>query len=376
MAPPPRTWRLWKRYLILSLSLLGIIAAMLYRVLVPGLPFLMASQKAESTKAPFTIEEYRVHSISGHVVPLRVYRPTGAFNHAVLVLHGVHRLGYDEPRLARFARDLARQGYLVATPDLVDLKSYDLAPSAVDDIEASACFLLDASELQAAALPHQPTVMGISFAGGLGLCAAGRPRLQHRLGAVLAFGGYGDLNRVLNFLITGRLPGGGSLKPHLYGQAVVALRMADRLVPPAEVEPLRAALRLFLQERAEAFPQQVALLPPAAKTVATLCLNWDAEGMESLLRPLALSIHSDPRLSPERNPRPDCPLFFIHGADDNVIPPSETQALGRWAAKGGASTALVTKLIRHVELEDHANTRPALVETYKLARTLTEFMRD
>ena len=376
MAPQSAPRNPWKRRALVALAMLGIAGGLLHRALTPGLPFLMASRKAEAAERPFTLEEYRVPSLGDRVVPLRVYRPIGVFHHAVLVLHGVHTLGYDEPRLTRFARDLARQGYLVATPDLADLKTYDLAPSAVDDIEASARFFLDAPELRAAELPHRPTIMGISFAGGLGLCAAGRPRLQHRLGAVFAFGAHGDLDRVLGFLATGRLPDGSSLKPHLYGQAVVALRLADRLVPAEEVEPLRAALRLFLQERAGPFKAAVDALPPASRAVALRCLNWDAEGMEVLLAPLAPSIHSDSRLSPERNPRPDCPLFFVHGAGDNVIPPSETRALGRWAAQGGPSTVLVTKLIGHVELENHAEARPALPETWDLARALTEFMRD
>jgi pimeloyl-ACP methyl ester carboxylesterase len=286
----------------------------------------------------------------------------------------VHALGYDEPRLTRFARQLAREGYLVVTPDLIDLKDYDLAPSAVDDIEAAALHLLDG--LGGASLAHRPAIMGVSFAGGLGLCAAGRPNLTHRLSGILVFGGYGNLDRVLAYLATGNLPEGGQLPPHLYGQAVVARRMANELVPAQEVEPLREALKLFLQERQTEFASAVPHLPPQAKVIASLCLNWDSKGMCERLYPIAAKVHTDARVSPEMNPRPDCPLYFLHGAEDNVIPPSESLALGKWAAQGGSSTALVTNLIRHVELEDKSSKLPPLTEAWKLIRLWTEFLRS
>jgi pimeloyl-ACP methyl ester carboxylesterase len=287
----------------------------------------------------------------------------------------VHYLGFDEPRLMRFARQLARDGFLVATPDLADLKNYDLAPSAVDDIEASALHLLDAPDLGVSALPQRPTVMGISFSGGLGICAAGRPQLRNRLGGVFAFGGYGDLGRVLTFLASGTLPEGGKLMPHLYGQAVVARRLADHLVPQEEVPALREALRHFLQEDPKAFAAAVERLPPQSKRVATPCLNWDSVAMSKLLAPLAAQVEVDPRLSPERNTRPGCPLFFLHGAEDNVIPPSESVSLGRWAEPGGPTWTVVTGLIRHVELENKGSQHVSLGESWRLARLLTAFLR-
>ena len=46
-------------------------------------------------------------------------------------------------------------------------------------------------------------MMGISFAGGLSIVAAGRPALANRVVAVLSLGGHGDLPRTLRYLCTG-----------------------------------------------------------------------------------------------------------------------------------------------------------------------------
>ena len=43
-------------------------------------------------------------------------------------------------------------------------------------------------------------IMGISFAGGLSIVAAGRPALRDRVAFVLSFGGHGDLPRTLHYL--------------------------------------------------------------------------------------------------------------------------------------------------------------------------------
>lgn len=363
-----------RRILLGLATLLLLIGAVGYRLLVPGLPFLKALEGPEPPRSGFSVE----HHLAGtgdRRVPLRIYRPDRRADRAVLVLHGVHALGFDEPRLVRFAHELARAGFLVATPDLEDLKSYDLAPRTVDDIEAAALALLEAPGLRAADLPNRPTLMGISFSGGLGLCAAGRPSLAGRLGAVFAFGGHGNLDRVMRYLATGRLPDGAELRPHPYGQAVLARRLADRLVPADQVADLRATLRLFLQERGPECQDAARRLQPESKAIADLCLTWNADGLAARLAPLTLELQADQRLSPELNPRPTCPIFLLHGSGDNVIPPSETRALARWASPGGPTTALVTDLIRHVELEHAPKAAPPLRETWNLLRLLTEFLR-
>ena len=46
-------------------------------------------------------------------------------------------------------------------------------------------------------------MMGISFAGGLSIVAAGRPALRDHVAVVLSLGGHGDLPRTLRYLCTG-----------------------------------------------------------------------------------------------------------------------------------------------------------------------------
>ena len=49
-------------------------------------------------------------------------------------------------------------------------------------------------------------IVGISFAGGLSIAAAGRPAIRDKVAFVVSFGGHGDLPRVMRYLATGEAP--------------------------------------------------------------------------------------------------------------------------------------------------------------------------
>ena len=57
---------------------------------------------------------------------------------ALIVLHGVHHLGIDEPRLMGFAAAMASCGLRVLTPELPDIKDYHVDQSSVRMIGESA----------------------------------------------------------------------------------------------------------------------------------------------------------------------------------------------------------------------------------------------
>jgi hypothetical protein len=148
---------------------------------------------------PFSVEDARIPSRHG---PLRarVFRPEHLHGRTVLLTPGVHADGIDEPRLVAFARNLAAGGLTVITLELPDLLRYQLTPREPDMIEDAALWVSSRPEL---APEGRVGLMGISFAGGLSVVAAGRPSLADRVAFTFSLGGHGDLSRVLSFLCTG-----------------------------------------------------------------------------------------------------------------------------------------------------------------------------
>ncbi|MDY7230839.1 hypothetical protein [Hyalangium rubrum] len=312
---------------------------------------------------PFEVSELQVPSRYG---PLRarLYRPREPRDHPVVLTSGVHADGIDEPRLVKLARDLAAGGQVVLTPEPTDLLRYEITPRLPDMIEDAARWLSEQREL---APDGKVSLLGISFSGGLSVVAAGRPALKEKVAATLSLGGHGDLSRVLSFLCTGVLPDGQSLKPHDYGVVVILLNVADRLVPPEQVEPLRAAIRTFLRashltltdaRRAEeTFEEARRLqrqLPEPAATLMGYVNTREVTALGARLLPHVQAFAADPSVSPERSPPPASPVYLLHGADDTVIPAMEASLLAQALRPHTKVHLLATPLITHAEVDRSA----------------------
>ena len=301
----------------------------------------------------------------------RLYLP-GDITRAVVLVAGVNALGIDEPRLYGLAHELASVGVAVLTPELPDLQRYDITPRTTDMIEDAAVWLSSQPRL---ARDGRAGLVGISFAGGLAIVAAGRPALRDRAAFVFSFGGHADFQRVLRYLCTGMEPappGGASgqvapegryRRPHDYGVAIILLGAADRVVPPGQVEPLRAAILTFLRashydlidqrRAAETFAEAKRMtdsLPEPARTFMTQVNDRDVVSLGRTLLPLMDQASHSPALSPDQSPSPRCPVYILHGADDNVVPAAESLWLGRYLEGRTRTRTLLSRVITHAEL--------------------------
>ena len=149
---------------------------------------------------------------------------------------------------------------------------------------------------------------------------ASAARAQGRVAFVMAFGGHADLPRTLKYLCTGIQPDGAIRPPHDYGLAIVLLSAADRVVPAAQVDPLRAAILAYLEasrldmvDKAKAaveFARAKALeagLEEPARTYMGYVNARDVVRLGPVLLPHVADLGGDPALSPTRSPFPRSP---------------------------------------------------------------------
>jgi hypothetical protein len=300
----------------------------------------------------------------------RLYIPRGASDRAMLLVPGVHAAGVDEPRLVQFARDLASVRHTVLTTELTDLTQYRITPRTTDMIEDAALWLSGQPALVA---DGRIGMMGISFAGGLSIIAASRPALRSRVAFVMSFGGHGDLPRTLRYLCTGIRPDGSQRPPHDYGVVIILLSVADQVVPPDQVEPLRKVILTYLEasrldlvdkneswntfQRARAM---TASLPDPSKTLMDYVNDRDVAHLGPILLPHVTELGDDRMLSPSREAAPAAPVYLLHGTDDNVIPAIESSLLAEaLRARNVTVHQLATPLITHAEV-DRSATAPAM----------------
>src|SRR3954470_310191 len=123
-------------------------------------------------------------TVSGAAGPFRarIYRlrdqPAGR---GLIVGHGIHHEGMNERRMVPFARELARAGLVVMTPEMTDLADYRITHQGVSVIRDAAIYLGGRHDI----VDDAPVgILGFSFAGGLSLVAAAEPALAGRGGHV------------------------------------------------------------------------------------------------------------------------------------------------------------------------------------------------
>ena len=316
-----------------------------------------------------TVAERR-DTVPSRFGPLRakLYTPKTHTEGALLLAPGVNALGIDEPRLVSFARNLASSGFVVLTPELPDLSRYLVTARSTDMLEDAALWFSARTDLTRG---HRIGMAGISFAGGLSVVAAGRPSLAGRLGFVFSFGGHANFQRVVRYLCSGTEPPAPGIDnpprvppPHDYGVAIVALDLADQLVPADQVEPLKTGILTFLhashlalfdqtkaaREFAGARAQEQAMAEPG-RTLLHLVNERDVKTLGPKLLPHLANLGDDAALSPDRSPAPDAPVFLLHGAEDNVVPALETLLLGRHLEPRTKVRVLLTPLISHAEVD-------------------------
>ncbi|HEV2985279.1 MAG TPA: hypothetical protein VGX46_12875 [Vicinamibacterales bacterium] len=302
----------------------------------------------------------------------RVYEPRSP-HRAALLTSGLHPSGIDEPRLVRLARQLSAGGVTVVTPDVPELSRFEITPAITDTIERATGWLALESGL---ALNRPVGMMGISFSGGLSIVAAGRPSLAGHVAYVFGFGGHDDLPRVLRYLCTGSEPypahelGVQSdrpfvLAPHDYGVAVILLGAAERVVPRAQVEPLRTAVRRYLLASAldsnvdkaaaaqefDALKQLARTMPEPSATLLRYVNDRDVVHLGRRLLPYVGMSGGAPALSVSKSPKPSAPVFLLHGTEDNVIPSVESEYLAQDLRGHAPVRLLLSGLISHAEAD-------------------------
>ena len=306
-------------------------------------------------------EAYRV---GGEERPGRVYWPRGEQvegGDRLVLVHGVHWRGMDEPRLQAFARSLAATGLSVFTPEITGLTRYEIDEDSTAAIAAAARHFAPAS--------GSVGVMGISFGGGLALVAASRPEYREAISFVVSVGAHHDLSRVVSWYAGEAVasPAGDApvVDPHPYGPAVATYRHLDHFVDASEVDVASSILRDYLHDDGAAARSRLGELSPGTReTLSAVLQNPPADAWRHrLLAVIAEDSDMSQRVSPSATLADiRVPVFLVHGLGDPIIPATETYWLAHDTPERYLEALVVTPLLRHAE----AAGSPSLSEQWEL----------
>jgi pimeloyl-ACP methyl ester carboxylesterase len=282
----------------------------------------------------------------------------------MVVLHGVHHLGIDEPRLMAFSRALAGQGIEVLTPELADIKDYRVTPRSIETIGAAMRHMR--------ARGQRAGAFGLSFTGGLALMAAADPRYRDDVAFVVAVGAHDDMGRVARFFATSEIerPDGSiqRIPAHEYGALVLVYAHPEDFFPATDLDSVRACLKEVLIE----VTCDSGKLSPSAQRVMQRVFAHDVSYFrDKLLTSAEKHAAEYDQVSPHgKLAGLSAPVLLLHGAGDDVIPPAETEWLAREIPPQHLDAVLISPAISHVEMGEKPTARDQFRVVHFLAKMI------
>jgi acetyl esterase/lipase len=321
---------------------------------------------ARTVTTPITTQDlnFSVDDEDGRqTVRARLYMPSNRPRAPALVIfHGVHHLGIDEPRLMGFAAAMASCGIRVLTPELPGIKDYHVS-------EDSARIIGESTRWFAQQTGGPVAVMGLSFSGGLALVAAANPLYHPYFKFVFAVGSQDSMGRVAQYYWTDRdvRPDGSIevLPAHEYGPLVLEYEHLEDFIPAKDLGPVREVLRAHLYEDRKAEAQASLGLNEAQKREALELM--DATSAATRAKIAAVSArHADESagLSPHgRLQTLGTPVYLLHGEADNIIPSAETLWMASELPREDLKAVLVSPVLSHIDLDE---AKPGAMDEWRL----------
>ena len=369
------------RFIAWGLLLLPVLVALAYPTMENYLRAASLLTRISNPSAKGWIADYEVHpvdtleetfDVNGKPTAARMYTPRGVrFAPGIVVVHGMHELGINEPRLVGFARSLAASGFFVMTPELQGIADYRVEAQSAAVIGTAAQFF--ARQLQVPSVG----VLGISFSGGLALVAATDPQYSGSIAWVATVGAHYDLAHVLHFFATGEAqrPDGTfeRLTPHEYGPLIVVLDRPGDFFPPQDAAKASLAIKLVLADKGKESEAITAQMTPAGQQVMQRIYHEQFDGFrQAILGEIAKDRAQLAAASPAgRLAFLHAPVLLLHGSDDTVIPPTELLWLRQRVPRNYLEAALVSRAISHVDVGHKAS----LWEQFALVHWMEKLIR-
>lgn len=303
----------------------------------------------------------------GRTLPATVYRPAnlrGATS-AWIVLHGLTYHGSRHKSLQRFASAMAAAGHVVFVPEIPEWSQLLVTPALTTlTIKASLAALAERADVDSARIG----VFGFSFGATQSIVAAHDEVIAKGVRAIVAWGGYADVERFVYFGMTGDHELDGTrahIDPDPYGRWIVGANYLSSVPGYEDMGAVADALHDLAREagRSGIFAGDPVHEPTKQRFGAHLNsreraiydlfapagANFNPASAPLLAKPLAETIAAkDPLMDPAPYfDRIRIPVLLAHGRDDRLIPYTETLRMRRRVPSAMLLGSTITSLFSH-----------------------------
>lgn len=330
----------------------GVCAALLLADFVAGeRPSLFKSLTSEPEVSSDTL-----HVNDSLSVPFDLFSPASEDPAAAIIFaHGLAHRGNQDPRVRSQALRLARAGFTVMTPDLAQMKSYELGFRDADAVVACVEHLRRTPGVDRTKIG----VFAPSFGAGPVLIAISRPQIRDHVRFGLTFGGYFNLAQTLRYTLTGEIRGGGHT-----GRVDIASNRHNRwkflggnlnwLPPsPSRDQELKLLVGSKLKDPRLDIHPALGRITDLERRMVVFIDNEDPAAFDSLFSSLPSSIHArlDTMSLYRYTPDIRAKLLIAHSESDTKVPFTESLLLSQHLPNAPPPKVFIMGVFEHVDLK-------------------------
>lgn len=277
-----------------------------------------------------------------------VYEPApGEGAHGCLVfIHGMSVFGHRDARVVALGRALATAGFRAVMPLIPDIQDQRIAERQMDEIGEAIGFVCDDPALSEG---RRPGVMAPSFSAGLALVACSRTALRDRIAAVCTVGSYAHADSVVEMALY-------SQDADEYARLILLWNFFDLILK--KNPRVKQALKIAAVDNGARRTGAAAELPAALDKLsakdralfdrmrADPQFRRELGGRISRTRQIQKLAYQISPLDHAAGMR--APVILVHGKNDDVIAPTESEQLFAGYRAAGVDVRLcLTPFISH-----------------------------
>jgi pimeloyl-ACP methyl ester carboxylesterase len=288
----------------------------------------------------------------------------------ILAIHGMTVKRNRDPRFVNVCESLAHCGYVVVSPLYPDIEGFLIKEETVHVIAKTIKCLTQNPDI---CHSGKISIFSASFSAGISIVAAAQPETRELVRAICAIGTYSNVETSVEFLLGGQ-------DNDEYGRLIILRNFIHHSIEPSD--DLSEALRVAILDNGhcrenQELPALLSTMPDGVRRMfirlqreaAYRWYHWEricspSNSVSGMLKRLsAVSTIDSLRAA----------VALVHGADDRVIPPSESVLLHRrLRACNKKSRLSLTMAISHGDATLTARMIPGLLD---LTGTFAFFFR-
>lgn len=281
----------------------------------------------------------------------KFYHKKACLEQLIVLINGFGIEGSNDQRIANLAYALAQSGYRVLCPSFDSLNTLSIHPQTILDMQDA---FLGIVEDQSKCPEGKFSLFVPSYTAGMALIAINRQDIQEKIKSIVCVGSYANIESSINFVL-GQNDiddyGRNILFKNFYPDVFGTDNQLDKIV--------QAALEdngYKRSEKEKALPKVLAEASPADRLIWDIYqrdISWRKDFMRRALE-------NNPRYKEwfkylnvvDNLEHIQCPVSLIHGANDLVIPSSESAFIYRKILERNKQVQfLATPLLDHGDIQ-------------------------